>query len=78
MCVCVSHHILIQEWGHNLLLRSRNLTRAGNCISFFHMTPCVGVIVCMCVCMSGGGGSKAKHQPEVWGSSNSWPFIDSF
>lgn len=48
---CLSHHILLQEWGHNLLLCSRNLTRAGNCISFVHMTLRVGVIVRMCMCV---------------------------
>lgn len=75
--VCLSHHILLQEWGHNLPLCSRNLTRAGNCISLVHMTLCVGVIVrmCMYVCVEHRGEAPNRRSEEA---GNSWPFIDSF
>lgn len=76
VCVCLSHHILLQEWGHNLLLCSRNLTHAGNCISFVHMTLRVGVMahMCMYVC----GASWRSFYQRSGETDNSWPFIDSF
>lgn len=75
---CLSHHILLQEWGHNLLLCSRNLTRAGNCISFVHMTLRVGVIVRMCMCVYVCGASRRSFYRRSGEAGNSWPFIDSF